>query len=30
MTEFVVASGNLLNADVDALINTVNTVGLRA
>lgn len=28
MTEFVDASGNLLAADVDALVNTVNTVGV--
>ncbi len=28
MTHFVEASGNLLKADVDALVNTVNTVGV--
>jgi len=28
MTQFVAASGNLLEADVDALVNTVNTVGV--
>ena len=28
MTRFVEASGNLLEADVDALVNTVNTVGV--
>ena len=28
MTHFVDASGNLLDADVDALVNTVNTVGV--
>jgi len=28
MTDFVVADGNLLEANVDALVNTVNTVGI--
>ncbi len=28
MTHFIEASGNLLDADVDALVNTVNTVGV--
>ncbi len=28
MTNFIAAEGNLLEADVDALINTVNTVGV--
>lgn len=28
MTDFLVDSGNLLKADVDALVNTVNTVGV--
>ena len=28
MTDFVEAEGNLLKAEVDALVNTVNTVGV--
>lgn len=28
MTDFITTSGNLLEADVDALVNTVNTVGV--
>ncbi len=28
MTEFITAEGNLLEAEVDALVNTVNTVGV--
>ena len=28
MTRFIDASGNLLDADVDVLVNTVNTVGV--
>ena len=28
MPQFIDATGNLLDADVDALVNTVNTVGV--